>query len=88
VGALARAYATVRANARATRLLVRGLRRRHAGLRGPRDESAYLKAIAEAHPEVADDVQMLSATMNGQDSAPGNATVTTAILRIERAITS
>jgi hypothetical protein len=88
VGALARAYATVRAHARATRLLVRGLRRRHGGLRGPRDEVAYLKALAEHNPEVSGAVQLLANTMEGRPAAPDGEAVTAAILRIERAITS
>ena len=68
----------MKANARATRLLVRGLRRRHAGLRGPRDEVAYLKAIAETNPELAADVQLLAQTMDRDESAPAGAAVTTA----------
>jgi uncharacterized protein DUF4350 len=87
VGALARAYAAVRAAPRATRLLVRGLRRRHGGLRSRRDEASYLRSIADQKPEVAADVQKVVSVLDG--TAPGqNADLTAAILRIERAITS
>ncbi len=87
VDALARAYAAVHASERATRLLVRGLRRRHGGRRGPLDETVYLKQIGEQNPVVALDVQTLSRVLQGQ--APESAAeLAAAITRIEQTITS
>ncbi|MGH7471568.1 MAG: DUF4350 domain-containing protein [Longimicrobiales bacterium] len=88
VGALARAYAAVRARAQATRLLVRGLRRRHGGLRGRPDEVDYLQAIAEQHPHVRADVAQVIQSLDSAPAQRTDANETTAILRIERAITS
>jgi hypothetical protein len=85
VGALARAYAAVHAGGRATRLLVRGLRRRTAGTRGAGDEAAFLQRIADRHPEVADDVAKLTRSMEPDDTAGDE--VTAAIVRVERALT-
>jgi hypothetical protein len=88
VGALARAYAAVRAVPRSTRLLVRGLRRRHGGLRGRRDETSYLQTIADQSPQVSTDVQKIVSALDGASQTGQNADLTAAILRIERAITS
>jgi hypothetical protein len=87
VGALARAYGAVNAEQRAAHLLVRGLLRRHGGLRAGRDEAAYLHSIAERKPGVAGEVeQVLRARTDGP--VMPIAELGTAIQRIERAITT
>jgi hypothetical protein len=83
VDALSRAYAAVHATQRATRLLVRGLRRRHGAGRAPADEVDYLHTIAERHPHVAGDAARVADVIGG--SKPG-ADTGAAILRIERAL--
>lgn len=86
VGALASAYAAVHATDRAARLLVRGIRRRHGGGRGGRDEVAYLRTLREQIPALDDDVGRVIAVLEGDRvDAAG---VTAAIVNIERAILS
>jgi hypothetical protein len=87
VGALARAYAAVHASSRAARLLVRGLRRRHGGLRTNRDDAAYLRSIAERKPALRDDVEHLVTAMEGNAATSSDATLAAAVRRIEQAIT-
>jgi hypothetical protein len=86
VGALARAYAAVQARAQATRLLVRGLRRRHGGLRGRRDEVDYLRAVRDQHPQVSAQVERVLQSMAG--AAHTDTRESADLVDIERAITS
>ena len=85
VGALARAYENVGATRRATRLFVRGLRRRHdaASWRGGSDEE-YLRAIVTNHPSLAPDVNTVLTSMNNQVSPADFIQVGAAVDRIER----
>ncbi|MES3034555.1 MAG: hypothetical protein V4813_11225 [Gemmatimonadota bacterium] len=61
VDALATAWQTVRGTRTVARLLARGIRRRHAAGRWRTlDDAAFLAALAERHPAVADDVSRLT----------------------------
>jgi hypothetical protein len=89
VGALARAYENVGATRRATRLLVRGLRRRHdaAAWRRGSDEE-YLRAVATSHAALTPSV---STVLNAMNNAPKPAEfmdVGRAIETIERTLSS
>lgn len=86
VGALARAYRAVHAKERAAQLLVRGLVRRHGGIRAGRDETLLLRSIAERKPAVAADIERLLAARL-DDSIP-IAELGAAIQRVERAVTT
>jgi Domain of unknown function (DUF4350) len=86
VEALALAYAAVPATARAAQLLVRGLHRRHGGLRGRTNESAYLRALAARAPHVAGDVERVLDAVHARGDPVGHDELTDAILRIENAI--
>jgi hypothetical protein len=88
VTALARAYREVRATDRATRLLVRGVRRRHGGQPSRLDEPAWLRALAERHPVVARDVGVLIGSMAGRPGTHSPETITTAIRHIEQVIST
>jgi hypothetical protein len=86
VDALARAYSAVRANGLATRLLVRGLRRRHAAVHSKADEAAYLRTLREQKPELSNDIDQLSGWLRG-DAAPAEAgAVSATVSRIERGL--
>lgn len=84
VHALARAYEAVGAVDRAARLLVRGLRRRHGGHGAPRDEVAYLNALALRHPALAADIATVAAALDRDRTTPDAAAVAAAIRNIER----
>jgi hypothetical protein len=86
VGALARAYAAVHATDRAVRLLVRGIRRRHGGGRGGRDETAWLRTMRAQIPAVEGDIERVLSVLEGDRSQAAG--LTTAIVNIERAILS
>jgi hypothetical protein len=85
VGALARAYAAVRATPRAAGLLVRGLQRRHRGPRHGGDELSYLRAIGRKDPAVQADVERISKAIADEESIPA-AEVSASVFRIERAL--
>jgi hypothetical protein len=85
VDAIARAYSAVRANELATRLLVRGLRRRHAAVHSKADEAAYLRTLREQKPELAKDIDQLSSWLNGTSEPQGSALSAT-VSRIERGL--
>ncbi len=60
VGALASAYEQVHATRTATRLLVQGMRRRHAPpTRAREDEDAFLRTVAGQHPSLRPDVSLV-----------------------------
>ncbi len=88
VTALARAYREARASDRATRLLVRGVRRRHGGLQARFDDAEYLRTLARRHPAVATDVDSLLAGMEEGAEARAPGTITAAIRHIEQVISS
>jgi hypothetical protein len=88
VGALARAWAAVHASGRAVRLLVRGLRRRHGGLRARADETAYLLNIATQSPATETDVQRVIEALQQGDAAVDAAALIPALQRIERVMAS
>lgn len=85
VGALARAYAAINATARATRLLVRGLQRRHHGIRAG-DEMAWLAAIGRQLPSVQPEVERLRAIITASAEAGSADEVVASVSRIERAL--
>src|SRR5690606_14063328 len=84
VHALARAYEAVGLVVRAARLLGRGLRRRHGGHGAPRDEVAYLNALALRHPALAADIATVAAALDRDRTTPDAAAVAAAIHNIER----
>jgi hypothetical protein len=89
VGALARAYEKVGATRRASRLFVRGLRRRHdaSAWRGGSDEK-YLRSIAASHPRLAREVELLLQAVDKR-RAPGEfIEVGKAVETIERTLSS
>lgn len=88
VTALARAYREVGAIDRATRLLVRGLRRRHGGLRSDLDDVAYLRGLADRDSALAPDVDRLIDELEGRPAARSRENVAAAILHIERVIST
>ncbi len=64
VDALATAWQAVRGTRTVARMLARGIRRRHAAGRWRTlDDAAFLAALAERHPVIADDVARLSLAM-------------------------
>jgi hypothetical protein len=89
VGALARAYENVKATRRATRLLVRGLRRRHdaAAWRIGSDQD-YLNAVKMSHPRLAPQVDLLLRALQQPPSPAEFIEVGKAVEHIERALTS
>ena len=89
VGALARAYEQVGATRRATRLLVRGLRRRHTvgAARDPGDDE-FLRALAARHSGVAADAELLLDAMHRPRTPAGFLAVGRAIAHIEEIIAS
>jgi hypothetical protein len=61
VDALATAWRAVRGTRTVARMLVRGIRRRHAAGRWRTlEDTAFLAALAERHPAIADDVTRLT----------------------------
>ncbi|HYW50246.1 MAG TPA: hypothetical protein VE861_06555 [Gemmatimonadaceae bacterium] len=61
VDALATAWQAVRGTRTVARMLARGIRRRHAAGRWRSlDDAAFLAALAERHPSIADDVARLT----------------------------
>lgn len=85
VGALARAYAAIGATARATRLLVRGLQRRHHGTRAG-DEVAWLTTMGRQLPSAQPDVERLRAIITASPDAGSADDVVASVSRIERAL--
>lgn len=68
VDALATAWQTVRGTRTVARMLARGIRRRHAAGRWRTlDDTAFLAALAERHPAIADDASRLTRAI---ESAP------------------
>ena len=64
VDALATAWQAVRGTRTVARLLARGIRRRHAAGRWRTlDDTAFLVALAERHPSIADDAARLTRAM-------------------------
>jgi hypothetical protein len=64
VDALATAWQAVRGTRTAARMLARGIRRRHAAGRWRTlDDAAFLAALAERHPAIADDAASLQRAM-------------------------
>ncbi len=59
VDALARAYSQAGATRTAARRLVRGLRRRHSSLVKHEDDDEFLRRVAERHPALSDEVEVL-----------------------------
>jgi len=88
VTALARAYREVRAVDRAASLLVRGLRRRHGGLPSRPTDADWLRACAERHPALTQDVDIVLAGMGVREGPQAPAAITAAIRHIERVISS
>ena len=86
VDALARAYSTVRAQPLATRLLVRGLRRRHQAVRSRADEGAYLSALREHKPELTKDIEQVSRSLSGDGNPDTLSELSGAISRIEKGL--
>jgi hypothetical protein len=86
VAALARAYREARANDRAVRLLVRGVRRRHGGIQPRLDDAAWLRVLAERHPSVAHDIDTLLAGMGARDGPQAPAGIAAAIRNIEQVV--
>jgi hypothetical protein len=86
VDALARAYSAVEANQLATRLLVRGLRRRHAAVHSKADEAAYLRTLREQKPELTKDIDQVTAWLNGTSEPPQGSTLSATVSRIERGL--
>ncbi len=69
VDALATAWQTVRGTRTVARLLARGIRRRHAAGRWRSlDDTAFLTALAERHPAIADDVTRLTRAIESTPS--------------------
>ena len=64
VDALARAYSQARATKTAARRLVRGLRRRHSSLVKHEDDEEFLNRVAERHPALSEDVEVLRHACN------------------------
>jgi hypothetical protein len=65
VDALATAWQAVRGTRTVARLLARGIRRRHAAGRWRAlDDAAFLAALAERHPSIADDAARLTRAMD------------------------
>ena len=86
VGALAQAYERVGATRLATRRLVHGVKRRHAGAAARIDDEELLRQIAARHPEVAGDVARLLDGTRRQLSAADFVHVGTAVDHIERTL--
>ena len=86
VDALARAYSAVRANGLATRLLVRGLRRRHAAVHSKADEAAYLRTLREQKPELSSDIDQLSDWLRSDAVPSETGAVSATVSRIERGL--
>ncbi|HET7583752.1 MAG TPA: DUF4350 domain-containing protein [Gemmatimonadaceae bacterium] len=85
VGALASAYQQVDATRTATRLLVRGLRRRrHAAALATQDDDAYLEALAVRYPQVRDDVARLRSALDAPVSTSELAALGHSIDHIDR----
>ena len=89
VGALAHAYAQVRATRTATRRLVRGLRRRHpiGTLRAATDEE-YLASLTARHPAVAPQVELLLAASSEPQSPERFREAGAAVAHIERILST
>jgi hypothetical protein len=87
VDALARAYAATRGTSRAARLLVRGLRRRHGGVRSGLDDVQFLRNIANQNADAEVDVDQLVNAMEGAISPEDGKGIAGAILRLEQVIT-
>jgi Domain of unknown function (DUF4350) len=85
VDAMARAYSAIDARSRATRLLIRGVRRRHGTGRAVRDEEAWLTSVAALHPAVTADVDRLIAEIRSGAPDDGEGVVA-AIQHIEEVI--
>jgi hypothetical protein len=87
VGALARAYEKVGATRRATRLLVRGLRRRHdaATWRHGNDEE-FLNALRLSHPRLTPQIELVSDAMQNKRSPAHFIEVGKAVEHIERTL--
>jgi hypothetical protein len=83
VTALSRAYEIAAARARATRLLVHGLQRRHARAVGTRDPESFLARVATRHPGVAQDIDIVTSAMAG-NAAYSAADIAASINAIER----
>jgi hypothetical protein len=86
VGALAQAYQRVGATRLATRRLVHGLKRRHAGAAARADDEELLRQIAARHPELAPDVARLLDGTRRPLTATDFVHVGTAIDHIERTL--
>jgi hypothetical protein len=87
VGALAHAYEQVGATRLATRRLVRGLRRRHAGAAWRRgDDEEFLRALAARHPEIAPSVARVADAAARPLTATEFVEVGAAVDHIERAL--
>jgi hypothetical protein len=88
VDALARAYAATRGTSRAARLLVRGLRRRHGGIRSGLDDAQFLRSITQQEADAKEDADRLVSAMEGATSPEDGQGIAAAILRLEQRITS
>ena len=72
VDALATAWRAVRGTRTATRMLARGIRRRHAAGRWRTlDDAEFLAALSERHPSIAPQVSQLTAALT-TPAAPGD----------------
>ncbi len=85
VSALARAYAAVRATPLATRLLVRGLHRRHPGTRAGTGEQAFLSALARQDPTIGEAVERVARVFDDKEAATASE-LSAALVRIEQAL--
>jgi hypothetical protein len=89
VGALARAYEQISATRRASRLLVRGLRRRRdpTNFRSGTDEK-FLRMCASRYPSALPSVELLLDAIKNERTAAGFLAVGEAVEHLERTLAS
>jgi hypothetical protein len=86
VGALARAYEQVDATQTAMRRLVRGVRRRHTPLGSSLPDDAYLEGIAQRHPDIGGDVQVVLRALRERVSEQDLSDAVRALERVEHVV--